>query len=173
MPILSTDIKFILSGGTANTDPNAALGGARSTQAGGIFTNDLLNNVWDNVSGDDATAGDTEYRCIYVDNQNATLTLTAPVIWIESNTPNAKTTIEIGLGSSAVDGTEQGPLANENTAPAGVTFLAPSSKASGIALSTLTANQHRALWIKRIVTAGATALNNDGYTLKVEGETPT
>ena len=48
------------------------------------------------------------------------------VIWIASNTPSADTTIEIALGSSAINGTEQ-TIANENTAPTGVTFSAPSS----------------------------------------------
>ena len=48
------------------------------------------------------------------------------VIWIASNTPSADTTIEIALGSSAVNGTEQ-TIANESTAPTGVTFSAPSS----------------------------------------------
>lgn len=171
MPIASSDIKYYLSGGAANVDPNAALGGARSTAGGGLITTDVLNNVWDNVSGDDSAAGDTEYRCIYIDNQNGTLTLTNPIIWIQSNTANANTDISIGLGSSAVDGTEQ-TIANENTAPTGgVTFSAAASKGAGVALGNLAPNQHRAVWIKRVVTLGASASNNDAYTLIVEGET--
>lgn len=172
MPIASSDIKYILSGGTANADPNASLGGARSTAGGAaVITSDGLNNVWDNVSGDDSAAGDTEYRCIYIDNQHGSLTLTGAVCWIESNTSNANTDITIGLDAAAVDGTAQGPLANENTAPGSVTFVAAVNKAGGLALGNLTTNTHRAIWIKRVVTAGATASNNDAYTLKTEGET--
>jgi hypothetical protein len=170
MPIADTDIKYIVSGGAGNTDPNASLGGARSTAGGGVITTDVLNNVWDHVSGDDSAAGDTEYRCIYIDNQNGTLSLTNPVCWIETNTANANTDITIGLGTSAVDGTEQ-TVANENTAPSGVTFVAAANKAGGLSLTTLASNQHRAIWIKRVVTAGASASNNDAYTLKTEGET--
>ena len=70
---------------------------------------------------------DTEYRCFYVHNaMHATLTMQNSVIWIQSNTTSADTSIEIALGSSAVNGTEQ-TIANENTAPTGVTFSAPSS----------------------------------------------
>ena len=47
-------------------------------------------------------------------------------ILIVTNTPSTDTSIEIALGSSAVNGTEQ-TIANENTAPTGVTFSSPSS----------------------------------------------
>ena len=170
MPIISTDIVYRLSGGASNVDPNASLGGARSTAGGGVITTDVLNNVWDNVSGDDSAAGDTEYRCIYILNNHGSLTLTNPVVWIQSNTANANTDVNIGLGSSAVNGTEQ-TIANENAAPSAVTFSAAASKGAGIALTSLTFGQHRAIWIRRIVTLGASASNNDAYTLIVEGET--
>ena len=170
MPIISTDIVYRLSGGASNVDPNASLGGARSTAGGGVITTDVLNNVWDNVSGDDSAAGDTEYRCIYILNNHGSLTLTNPVVWIQSNTANANTDVNIGLGSSAVNGTEQ-TIANENAAPSAVTFSAAASKGAGIALTSLTFGQHRAIWIRRIVTLCASASNNDAYTLIVEGET--
>ena len=122
MPIISTDIQYRLSGGAANSDPNAALGGAKSSTSVGAG----LHNLFDIVSSAESSSGDTEYRCVYVHNNHGSLTMQNSVIWIASNTPSADTTIEIALGSSAVNGTEQ-TIANENTSPTGVTFSAPSS----------------------------------------------
>lgn len=170
MPIVASDIVYRLSGGTGNTDPNASIGGARSTAGGGVITTDTINNVWDNVAGADSAAGDIEYRCIYILNNHGSLTLTAPVIWIDSNTASADTTVAIAIGSSAVNGTETA-VANENTAPSGPTFSTPTSFGAGLALGDLAAGAHKAVWIRRTVTAGAAAANNDAYVLKVQGET--
>ena len=130
MPITSTDLKFHLSGGAANSDPNAALGGAISTTQ---IVDATVANLFDNVSSAESAAGDTEYRCFYVKNTHATLTLQAAKVYIQTNTPSADTSAEIGLGTSAVNGTEQ-TVANESTAPSAVTFstAAGSGKTHGI-----------------------------------------
>ena len=62
-------------------------------------------------------------------------------------------------------------IASETTAPTAVgSFSSPTTKAAGLALSSLTFGQCRAVWVKR------TALNNgarnvDGVVVKVEGDT--
>jgi hypothetical protein len=162
MPIVSTDIKQRLSGGASNAVANASLGGVKSS-------NDAPAGLFDNVSSAEAAAGLVEYRCVYVHNAHGTLTLTAPKIWIQTNTPAADTTIAIGLGTSALNATEQ-TVADEATAPAGVTFSEPANEGAGIALGDIPAGQHRAVWIRRTITAGA-ASNNDTYTLRVKGDT--
>lgn len=168
MPIASSEIHYRLSGGGANTDPNASLGGAKSSTQ---ITDNTLNNLWDNVSGDQSAAGLTEYRCIYIHNANTTaLTLQSPVIWISALTASADDEVDIAIGSSAVNGTEQS-IANEATAPSGVTFSRPTSKATGLALGDIPAAQHRAVWIRRTVNAGAAAFTSNSYTLRVEGDT--
>ena len=170
MPIVASDIKFRLSGGASNTDPNAALGGAMSTDAGGIITTDVLNNLWDNVSGTEAGAGDTEYRGIYIRNEHGSLTYTSPVIWISSNTTSGDDTIEIALADEAVDATME-VIGDESTAPTGPSFSAPSSKGAGLALGSLGVNSFKGVWVKRIVNSSASAANANPYTLSVEGET--
>lgn len=162
MPIVSTDIKYRLSGGSSNTDPTASLGGVKSTT-------DASTNLLDTVSSAEAAAGDVEYRCEYIHNAHATLTLEAAKVWVQANTPSADTTIEIGLGTSAVNATEQ-TIANESTAPSGVTFVAAVNEAGAVALGDIPAGQHRAIWIKRTVTAAAAA-SNDTATLRVKGDT--
>lgn len=162
MPIASADITYRLSGGAANALPNASLGGAMSSNEAGI-------NILD-VSSTEATDGRVEVRGVYVRNGHGSLTLIAPVVWLNSNTPSATTTIELGLGTSAQGGTEQ-TVANETTMPAGVTFSAPTSKATGIALGDIPPGGSRFVWIRRTVNAGTAAIGSDAFTLRVEGDT--
>lgn len=167
MPITSTDLKFHLSGGAANSDPNAALGGAISTTQ---IVDATVANLFDNVSSAESAAGDTEYRCFYVKNTHATLTLQAAKVYIQTNTPSADTSAEIGLGTSAVNGTEQ-TVANESTAPSGVTFSSAAGSGNALSIGNIPAGQHKAIWLKRIVNAAAAAYNSDSVIIRVEGDT--
>lgn len=166
MPIISTDIQYRLSGGASNTDVNASLGGDKSSTSVGTG----LHNLFDVVGSAEAATGDTEYRCVYVHNNHGTLTMQSAKIWISSNTPSTDTSVEIALGSSAVNGTET-PVANENTAPSGPTFSAPASEGAALSIGDIPAGEHKAVWIKRIVNAGAAAYNNDTATLTVKCDT--
>jgi hypothetical protein len=170
MPIVSTDIKEFLSGGAANTSPAAALGGARSTAGGGEITDNTTHNLWDVVSSAESSAGDTEYRCVYVVNAHGSLTLQSAKVWISTNTPSADTAIRIALGTSAVNGTEQ-TIANETTAPSGVTWSTAANEGAALSIGNLPAGQHKAIWIERVITAGAAAANDDSYVLTYAGDT--
>lgn len=163
MAITATDIEYRLSGGAANADPIASLGGAKSSVA---VTGSTL---WDTVTGDESTAGSVEYRCLYVHNAHATLTLTAAKVWLQANTASDDTQLAIGLGTSAVGGDEQS-VADEATAPAGVTFSEPANKAAGLAIGDLAPGQSKAVWLRRTVNAGAAA-SNDTATIRVAGDT--
>ena len=167
MPIANTDIIFRLSGGAGNTDVNASLGGVKSTTA---VTTNVVDNLFDSVSGTESAAGDTEYRCIYFHNAHGTLTAQNSKVYITSNTTSANDTIDIGIGSAAINGTEQ-TVANESTAPTSVTFSAPTTYATGIALGNIPAGQHIAIWIRRIVDAGAGAKDNNVATLEIGVDT--
>ncbi len=168
MAIVAGDIDFYLSGGAANTDPNAALGGARSTST--QITDASLHNLFDLVSAAESNVGDTEYRCFYVRNAHGSLTLTAAQIWVETNTPAADTTIEISLGTSSVNGTEQ-TIANENTAPSGTSFSAANGSGAALTIGDLATTEHKAIWVKRIISAGAAAVNADSAIIRVRGTT--
>lgn len=163
MAIASTDIVLRLSGGASNTDPAASLGGAKSSTA---VTGSA---IFDKVSSDEAAAGDTEYRCVYVHNAHATLTLTAAKIFIPTQTTSADTSLEVGVGAAAINATETA-VANESTAPSGVSFSAPATKATGLSLGDIPPGQHKAIWIKRVVNANAAAAN-DSAALRVSGDT--
>ena len=161
MAIVSTDIQYRLSGGSSNSDPAASLGGVKSSTA--------ASNYFDDVSSAEASAGDTEYRCVYVHNNHGTLSLIGAKVFIQTNTPSSATDVAIGLGSSAINGTEQ-TVADESTAPTGVSFSAPTTFAGGLALGDLAAGAHKAVWVRRTVNAGAAAYA-DSFTLRVQGDT--
>lgn len=160
MPVVANDFVLRLSGGSANADANASLGGAKSS----VSASTAVDGLFDTVSPAEATAGDVEYRCVYLHNANASSTMLATVAWISANTPSPSTDLAIGLGTSAVNGTEQ-TVANENTAPAGVTFGAAASQGAGLAVGSLAPGEHRALWLRRTVSAGAAATANDTWSL--------
>lgn len=162
MPIISTDIIYRLSGGAANAAPAASIGGTKSSVAAGA-------TLFDDVSSIEAGAGDTEYRCVYIHNAHATLTLIGAKVWIQTNTPSANTDVAIALGSSGLNGTETA-VADENTAPSGLSFSQPSSFAAGLTIGDLAPGQHYPLQIRRTVTAGA-AVASDNFTLRVQGDT--
>lgn len=166
MSIIAADFVVRLSGGGSNNDGNAALGGAKSSNA----YSSAVDGLFDAVSAAEAVAGRVEYRCVYLHNANASDLMTAARVWVNSNTPLAGTTLDIGVGTSAVNGTEQ-TIANETTAPSGVTFSAPGSAAAGLALGNIPAGQHKAIWLRRTVNAGAGASANDAWELGFDAET--
>jgi hypothetical protein len=165
MPIVAADIKIYLSGGAANSDPNAALGGAISSTE---LVDNSLHNLFDKVSGAEADAGDTEYRAVYIKNTHATLTLEGAKVFINTNTPSADTAAQIAVASEA--GSPIETIANENTAPVGETFDDAEDAANALSLGDLAPGAVKAVWIKRAVTAGAAAYN-DSMVLEVFGDT--
>lgn len=170
MAVVSSDIKLFLSGGAANASPAASLGGEKSnTQVSAT----AMNNLFDNVSDAEAVAGDVEYRCIYIFNDNDTDTLNTTAVFIQSNTPSADSAIAIGLDPAGNgDGVSTGEattVADEQTAPAEVTFSAAADSAAALAIGTLGPNTGRAVWVRRTINAAAASQASDPFTLRVTG----
>ncbi len=179
MAITAADIKFKLSiktGSAGNslpqTDPDASLGKYISTTE---ITDATLDNLFDDVTGDENAASDIEYRCFFVHNTHATLTWTDVMVWISaevSGGANAAIGIDdkaaSAIGASDAQAEE---VADEETAPGGgVSFSSPTSKATGLSLGDLAPGYCRAIWVRRTA-ANSAALNNDGVTISCEGDT--
>jgi hypothetical protein len=163
-PIAATDIHFRLSGGAANASQNASLGGAKST------TTDASASLFDDTTGAESAAGDTEYRGICVSNEHGTLTYLAPRVWISPDTPSPDTDADIALAVEAVNVT-MATIANEDTAPSSVTFANTAvSYATGLVIPDIPAGQFKGVWVKRVVNAGAAAYA-DSFTVNVQGDT--
>lgn len=167
----ASDIKKYLSGGGANTDPNASLGDQISTTE---IVNNTLQNLLDNVSSAERAAGSVEYRCLYLVNEHSTETLEGAGVYISSNTPAADTTIAIGLDPAGVgDGSSTGvatSIVYETSVPAGVSFSTPTTAGAALAIGDLEPNEAIAVWVRRTVDAAAVAASNDPCTLTVVGE---
>lgn len=177
MPIAASDIAFNLSvttGSAGNTvaqaNPNASLGKYVSTSlmAAGA------NGLFDDISGDENAASTVDYRCFFVVNNHATLTLQNAVVYLSDVAGGANTTIAVDSLGPVAKGSASAQaalIASETTAPTGVgAFSAPTTKAAGLALGSLGPGQVRAVWVKRSATNSA-AMNADGATFFVAGDT--
>ena len=165
MAIVSTDITFPLSGGSGNSDPNLALGGAVSTT---VWAGGTLHDLFDIITGDENAASTVDYRCVYVKNTHGSLTWEAVKLWISAETAGGAS-ISIGLDPAGVNSVGT-TIANENAAPSGVTFTAPTTKGTGLSIGNIPAGQYQAIWIRRTA-ANSSAIDNDGATLTAEGDT--
>lgn len=173
MAIVASDIVWRYSGGAGNTSAAACLGGAISTAGGGSLDNAVKNDLFDDVSPAEATAGDVEYRGIYIRNDHGSITFEDCRAYISADSSHSGDIIDIALPSEAVS-TTIGTIADESTAPSGPTFSHPTTYAGGLALNSTTGlapAAYRGLWVRRTITAGAAAASVNDNTLKVEGNT--
>jgi len=167
MAILASEIHFYKS-----TAQGPGTGGATISSLGGAITasqltSGLLNDLFDDVSAAESTTGRTEYRCIYIQNTNVSLTLQGAVLWIASNAPNANVNCSIGL-DPAGKGNVATTIATEDTPPGGVVFTQPDA-GTPFALGDLATTEFYAFWIRRVVAPGATASAADNVVLGFSG----
>lgn len=171
MAIAATDMILRLSttagaagDSTAQASPNSSLGKYASTTVMGT----ALNSLFDDVSGAENAANTVDYRCVFVLNNHATLTAVGVTVYLQSEVAGG-TSIALGVDTTAVSakgsaGAQAVTVANELTAPAGVTFTAPTTDGAGVVLGDIAPGQVRAFWVKRTA-ANTAALLADGGTL--------
>ena len=171
MPITSSNIKFYLSGGTSNSNVNASIGGAKSSTE---VADDQLHNLFDKTLGTESTAGDIEYRCIYVKNTHGSLELELAKIWISTNTSSSANVIAIALDGAGKGGTAETET-DENVAPTVEKFSNPTSYSGGLSLdgggTGLGAGVAYPIWVRRTIAAGQVAVDNVTFILSVQGDT--
>lgn len=164
MAITASDIHYRLSGGSGNTDPNASLGGVKSTST------DAGSTIFDDVSGAESAAGDTEYRGVVISNEHGSLTYQSVKVWVSTDTPSADTDADVALAAEAVN-TTMATIANENTSPSGVTFANTAvSFATGLSIGDIPSGQFKGVWLKRVVNSSAAAAA-DSFTVSCQGDT--
>lgn len=180
MPIAASDLLFKLSvktgsagNSTAQGDPNASLGKYISTTQ---VTDNTLNNLFDNVTGEENAASDVEYRCIFIHNAHGSLSLTSPKVWISAEVSGgASVAIAVdsnvaasAIGSSSAQATE---IADESTAPSpALSFSSPTTQGTGLSVGDIAAGFCKAIWIRRTA-ANTSPKNNDGCTISIAGDT--
>lgn len=161
MAIAASDIKLYHS--------TSRLGGAITATE---ITDNAVANLFDNVSGAEAAAGDTEYRAFYIKNTHATLTWQAVKFWISSNTTSADDTLTVGLDLVGVIATGAGDsVADESTAPdPSVTFAAAANEGAALTIGDVAAGSYILIWVKRVVGAAAAAIAANAATLNWTGD---
>jgi hypothetical protein len=169
--------KFSVAAAAGNTTAGSAatsLGDQISTTQ---WTGGALNDLFDDISGDENAASESEYRCIFIHNTNANNIYENVVVWISAEVgggANVSIGVDTTAASTLASGSTQAlTVADENTAPGGVTFTSPTTKATGIVIGNLAVAAGtcvRAFWIKRTAT-NSSALSADGVTLSIAGDT--
>ena len=168
MTVIAGNLDFFLSGGAANADVDASLGGAKSSVE---LVDDSLNNLFDDVSGTEHVAGDVEYRCIFVKNSNGSDTAYSGKVYIDTNTPGVDSVVAIGLDLTG-QGDVADTVADEDTAPdPAVTFSSADGYANGIDIGDLAPGESYPIWIRRTISAGSTAQALDNVIIKVSVDT--
>jgi len=178
MAIAASDILFKLSLKTgvaghaaAQPDVNESLGKYISTSE---LSGTALNNLFDDVSGAENEASDVEYRCIFVHNAHASLTLQGAVVYLYSQVSGG-TSIAISVDTTAASaiaaaGAQALEVADESTAPLALVFTAPATLGTALSLGNIAAGYCKAIWLKRTA-ANTAAVANDGCVLRVSGGT--
>lgn len=177
MAITATDILFKLSttAGTAgNQNTSTAAGSLGKYISTTQMTDNTVGNLFDDVTGDENAASTVEYRCFFVHNDHGSLTWESVKVWISSEVAGGAS-VAIGLDPAGVTAKGLGSaqaatIANESTAPAGVTFTAPTTKAAGLSVGDIAAGSVQAIWVRRTA-ANTAAVDADGATIRCEGDT--
>lgn len=176
MAIADTDIKFMLSvktgsaGDTLTSTPAASLGKYVSTSQMGTGAGVLF----DNVTGSENAAEESEYRCVFIKNTHATLTALLVTVYLTNVADGAD--VEIALDNIAASDADNASaqaaeIANEDTVPTGVgSFSAPTTDGAGLSVGSLAPDEVKAIWVKRTTTdSGPVA--SDGFTLRYSFDT--
>ena len=162
-----TDFKYFLSGGSGNTNVNLSFAGDASTTE--VVTN-TLHNLFDKVTGVQSRDGYTDYRKIWFKNNHGSLTAQTAKAAIMNNSVETNVHFQIGVGSVKTTGTGGVNPADEVSAPGGITFDDADGEANGLGVGgdgNIDASEWLDIYIKRTITAGQTAKDNDTASLKV------
>jgi len=169
MAVISSTLQINKSGGSANEDQHTSLGGTESAAAGRLFINNFLHNMYDEVGISEASSGDEEYRHFYYVNANA-FSLSNAKLQILSNTKEKWSKVYFAKGTAA-NGSREQAVANENTAPVGISEDAWISTGE-IALGTIPATSWASIWTRRKVEPGSLIVNNEKVSFRILGDPP-
>lgn len=126
------------------------------------ITDNILNNLFDDVLGDDTISGLTTYKKIFVKNTNPDTILQDAKLWIEEFTDSEDDEIYISMCNN---------LTGSNATGDGQDYVQPGSQvhADVLDLGDIDPGDYVAVWIKRVVDSGAAAYDNNMCKLQVGG----
>jgi len=153
--ITTANIKFYQCATWAEGDTHGG-----DIDIGNEITSGADENIFDDVENAERVAGDTEYRKIYVRNENAEA-WEAVKAWIDTFTAATNDEISIKLGTNAGVKSVEGVAAG---------YVSPDAKGHGDVLSIgdLAQNAYQSIWIKRIVSAAGSGYTDNTFKLACE-----
>lgn len=159
------------SAGDSTAGTNAGLGKYASTTA---WTGGTLHDLFDAISGAENAASQQDYRPLAVLNNNASNVAQSPSLYLASEVSGGAS-IAIGVDTTAASAkgsaSAQGlTIANDTTAPAGVSFSSPTTDGGGLALGDIAIAFVKFIWLRRTA-ANTSALSADGVTLGLAVDT--
>lgn len=178
MPLTSADILFYYTNGATQATNTLSIGGAITATT---IADNTSGNVFDDVTGDESTSGDTEYRAIACKDTNTTYDMLNAKVWISGTVHATSAYDTISFALERTLGTTIQLPADESTAPDTLKFTIPlggpttwtveGAPSSTISYGTLLAGTWFGIHLRRVVPAGATAYTNRAVTLNVQCET--
>lgn len=191
MGIAASDIVYLLTGATtdggAQTNPNASLGKFRGS---GTITSGGLNNLYDDITGAEGSAGNTDYRCYCIKN-NGTVAFNSPKVYISTAINDSAGTISFAVetpGTANLTNGSAQTITAEGTSPlvgttghigagSGISSWATGTTyASGVGVNqgahgtNMAAGDIIFVWVKRQYGSGANAYSNASVSLGIEGK---
>jgi hypothetical protein len=168
-------LRTATSGWQTTSTGTTSLGKCMSTS---VCPSGILHALYDVVTGDEASTGMTDYRCIFIHNTHGTNTLQSPKVWITASGGTASATVTIGSSLiqptlSNYNGSQAEVITLETDAPAGINFVDVHTKDTGLAITNtgIGPGQCVGIWLKRVVPPGAAAVSNAYVTIRIEGDT--
>lgn len=177
MAITSSDILrklSVVTGSTGNSNAGtvgASLGKYISTTQ---LSGTALHNLFPKITGTENAASQVDYQAVFLHNSHSTLTAEAVKIYISSQVAGGAVAA-IGVDPAAASAigassAQAAQIADRFTAPAGVTFTAPTDDAGGLSMGDLAPGQCRAFWVRRTA-ANTGAVDADGVTIGIALDT--
>lgn len=180
MPIIASDLLWRLAttagaaGNSTAGNPLTSLGKYVSTTA----VSPGLHGLFPKITGAQNVAGQVDYRCVFVVNTHASLTLQNAAVWLSGGDPAGganvalavDTTAASALGSAAAQALTAASATAPGASVTGLAYSSPSSAAAGVPLGNIGPGQCRAFWVRRTATNSA-ATASESVTLAVTGDT--
>ena len=167
MPVQSSLVRFQLSGGVANENPNLSLGSDISVATNRNIVSNFLHNLFDEVTNAESVTGEYEVRHFYYRNgadfkvKNAKLIVLADQTSIWSKLEFAKGT--------ANNGNVEQSVPDENTLPVGISdsnWKIPNTL-NPLVLGDVEAGSTASIWVRRKVEVGALIVKNEKVTIRI------
>jgi hypothetical protein len=139
------------------------------------ITDNTLSNLFDDLTGVENAASESEYRCVFVHNNHGSLSMLntriAMVSTVAGGANQAIALAQQGVVSATSATAQADRVADENTAPSGEVFSTIAlDYSTGLVVGTIPAGSCIGVWVRRDATNSA-PVDSDGFTLRVYYDT--